>query len=108
MSISNHTPLPWSIRPKQFDDWGYIRGANGDIACCARGADDMQFDAHRTAGTDPYQANADLIVCSVNAVPGLVKALEEIGYIDDFLDADSAKRMLGIARDALATYRKDS
>jgi len=52
------------------------------------------------------EANAARII-QTNQIPALVKALEEIGYIDDFLDADSAKRMLGIARDALAAYRKD-
>jgi len=29
------------------------------------------------------------------------KALEEIGYYDDFLDADAAKKMLCIARDVI-------
>jgi hypothetical protein len=84
---AEHTPLPWSIRPNKFDDWGFIRGADGQtLACIARGADDKEFDGHRRDGTDPYQANADLIVHSVNAIPNLIAALEPFAKLIDRYD----------------------
>jgi len=74
--VSEHSPLPWSIRPHDYDDWGWIRAANGDLACVAKGDRSDTWFAHREAGTDPAQANADLIVNSVNLLPELVMALE--------------------------------
>lgn len=110
MSEDKHTPLPWAIRPNRFDDWGYIRGANGDVACCARGADDKSFDEHRRDGTDPYAANAALIVRSVNSLPALVKALEEIAntFGDSWMAGCLERRIGDKARGALAAYRGES
>lgn len=76
--MAEHSPLPWAIRPHQYDDWGFVRGADGHIACIARGEGIDTHDAHRSAGTDPYQANAALIVKAVNAHEALVKALQRI------------------------------
>ena len=105
---AQHTPLPWSIRPNKFDDWGFIRGADGQtLACVARGQEEKEFDWHRSHGTDPYQANADLIVHSVNAVPGLIVALEEIAATDQYPDhEDSAAELREIARAALAKVKQ--
>lgn len=125
MSDEMHTPLPWSIRPNKFDDWGYIRGSDGEIACCARGLQDdgKSFDDYRRDKIDPYQANAALIVRSVNALPALVNALEQIaacsicGYslngkesFDDLATMISGfnsalQKRVNIARAALASVR---
>jgi len=75
--MSEHTPTPWFVSTKKFDDWGWIRGADGAIACVARGGDDKEFDEHRRDGTDPYAANAAFIVKAVNNHDALVKALKE-------------------------------
>lgn len=71
--MTEHTPTPWEYRPHQYDDWGYIRGRRPEIGSCvgslaaiARGADGKSYDEHRAAGTDPYAANALLIVEAVN------------------------------------------
>src|SRR6185436_5762173 len=65
-AMSETTPTPWAIRPNRFDDWGYIRGADGETACIARGHSDKSFDEHRKDKTDPYEPNARLIVEAVN------------------------------------------
>jgi len=70
-----HTPTPWAYRPKEYDDWGFIRGPDGGVACIARGETSETHDAHRAAGTDPYGPNALLIVKAVNNHDALVKAL---------------------------------
>lgn len=99
----DHTPTPWMWA------WRDDETAPASIFSMVK-----EGHAYAVAMCPRYQTperwveDAKLIVRSVNAVPALIKALEEIGYIDDFLDADSAKRMLGIARDALAAYQKDS
>jgi hypothetical protein len=81
--LSGATPGPWEYRPEPYDDWGFIRGpkkqsdligAYRPIAAIARDSDvtSADMDAHRFAGTDPYQANGQLIVTAVNALPGLI------------------------------------
>ena len=74
--MSENSALPWAIRPRRYDDWGFIRGSDGSMACIARGDSSETYDAHRSAGTDPCQANATLIVRAVNAHAELVAALE--------------------------------
>lgn len=70
--------LPWAYRPHEFDDWGWIRDAAGNLAACARGEkDDKSHDAHRADKTDPYGENAALIVRAVNNHEALVETLQE-------------------------------
>lgn len=68
------TPGPWAYRPEHLDDWGYIRSTvidnpalKGKVVATTRGDDHDTFDAHREAGTDPYEANGRFIVALVNA-----------------------------------------
>jgi len=75
--MSERTPTPWAYRPKKYDDWGFIRGADGDVACVARGETSEPHDAHRAAGTDPYGPNAAFIVKAVNNHDQLVEALTQ-------------------------------
>lgn len=69
---------PWEYRPREHDDWGIIRGsakifddggAGPPVAVSkpvwSEGGYD--FDAHRSAGTDPMEANGRFIVELVNA-----------------------------------------
>lgn len=84
--LANASPLPWAYRPFEHDDWGYIRGPekDGDIGryrpIVARAHDSEvpyeDHDKHRAAKTDPYGPNAELIVAAVNALPGLLRALQ--------------------------------
>lgn len=70
--------LPWAYRPREFDDWGFIRDASGDLAACARGDKGRRsHDGHRAAGTDPYGDYAAFIVQAVNNHDALVQALRE-------------------------------
>lgn len=78
--MSEHTPTPWVIRPERHDDWGWIRGADGELACIARHHDRKDDDKHRMDKTDPYAANAALIVKAVNNHERLVKAVQDLLY----------------------------
>ena len=76
-----HTPLPWSVRPQELDDWGIIRGSNGHLACIARQPvynDDESLNEHRKNKTDPSHANAALIVRAVNSFEPMKEALENL------------------------------
>lgn len=68
------TPGPWAYRPEHLDDWGYIRSTvidnpvlKGKVVATTRGDGHETFDAHREAGTDPYEPNGRFIVALVNA-----------------------------------------
>jgi len=74
--MSEHTPTPWSLRPRTWDDWGWIRGADGELACIARRHDLKDDDKHRIDKTDPYQANAAFIVEAVNSYDALKHDIE--------------------------------
>ena len=60
-----HTPGPWAYRPHEFDDWGMVRGPQGEPITQAslncRHWSDEDLAAHRREGTDPVEANARLI-----------------------------------------------
>ena len=107
MNNTKHSPLPWIVRPYGFDDWGWIRGSDGNLACIARGHDDKPLDEHRHDGTDPYAANADLIVRSVNSIPDLVKALEELLRVsaEETCTHKEFGEAVAAARAALSKYR---
>jgi hypothetical protein len=68
----SHTPGPWDYRPMKWDDWGWVRARmGGEIVARAGGfAPREEQDRHRSAGTDPYEANARLIT----AAPDLYEA----------------------------------
>lgn len=61
--------LPLTYRPDPFDDWGWIRGADGKIAAVAkvRGSED-ELAEHRRNHTDPAEPVGRLIVEAVNAL----------------------------------------
>ncbi len=100
--MSDHTPTPW-IASNQ-----YLYAGNPERSLpIASGQHDWATD-RGGASHEEAVANAAFIVKACNSHDALVKALEEIGYIDDFLDANTAKRMLGIARDALSELCKNA
>lgn len=61
------TPTPWSYHQDKYDDWGWIHGPDGSLAAVARSSGEYDADEHRRNGTDPYEANARLIVEAVNS-----------------------------------------
>lgn len=78
LTVADHN-LPWVYRPRESDDWGWIRDADGDLAACARGKKgNKTLDGYRRDGTDPYGKYAAFIVKAVNNHDSLVKALADI------------------------------
>jgi hypothetical protein len=104
--MSEHAPTPWLIKPLSYDDWGWVRDANGRLACLARGADDKDPDQHRRDKTDPYQANAAFIVEAVNSHERLKADLDASRDVVKMLEGevrDNAAR-LESARKALEPF----
>jgi hypothetical protein len=83
------TPGAWAYRPDKYDDWGVVKSAPTPtehfpegIRCVLAQVRDNRFldeevlNAHRRAGTDPWQANARLIVLLRNNLDTIIAALE--------------------------------
>lgn len=74
------TPGPWLVRPREYDDWGWIRAEDGSLVVIGRGgtfAGDYDEHEHhlsdcRAKGIDPYGHNAALIAAARNALPALL------------------------------------
>lgn len=77
--MSDDRNLPWTYRPRHFDDWGWIRDASGDLAACARGdKEGKTHDEHRADKTDPYGDYAAFIVKAVNAHDALLAEIAKL------------------------------
>lgn len=78
-------PTPWVYMSKEFDDWGFIRNADGNLVAVAKwpalSADDL--DLIRAAGDDPARDTAAFIIRACNAHVALIDALKEA---DDVLE----------------------
>lgn len=83
------TKGPWAYRPDEYDDWGIVKsppfrpeGFDYDLRCVlARfrdpdALDDEILSRHRKAKTDPWAANAELVVTLRNNLPTIISALE--------------------------------
>lgn len=76
------TPAPWLVRPREHDDWGWIRAEDGSLVAIGRGGtfagDYDERERHlsvcRAMGIDPYGHNAALIAAARNALPALLAA----------------------------------
>lgn len=91
--IAKATPGPWAYRPREYDDWGFIRVAQADaegwqpiVALGRAGPVESDHDEHRRNKTDPYGPNAELIVAAINHLPALLDRLEAAERGVDFLD----------------------
>jgi hypothetical protein len=96
--MSDERNLPWTYRPRHFDDWGWIRDASGDLAACARGEKGGKtHDEHRADKTDPYGDYAAFIVEAVNSHDALVaenaKLREQLGKAIAERDAEHQKNI---------------
>lgn len=83
--IAKATPGPWAYRPREYDDWGFIRVAQADaegwqpiVALGRAGPVESDHDEHRRNKTDPYGPNAELIVAAINHLPALLDRLEAV------------------------------
>lgn len=47
------TPGPWKVRPKQYDDWGWVRAADGHLVA------DLYSQARREKSWEPAYASQD-------------------------------------------------
>jgi hypothetical protein len=102
-------PGPWVYRPHKNDDWGIVRVRDGNgypvaVARAGRHVTDEEYAAHRSAKTDPFEANARLIA----AAPDLLEALEELlkqhwEFRQYFEDVDSRARNMAHSAIAKAT-----
>ena len=119
------TSTPWSYRPEEHDDWGFIRGPERDfdwgrigpiVAISREGGTESSHDEHRRDKTDPYEPNGRLIVAAVNALPHLIaelttarEALTQIERLgsDGEHSGDRHARCRDIARTALRSGEKD-
>lgn len=82
--MAEHTPTPWSYRPHEHDDWGWIRANPRDgetigplvaITRSAKRETSEHWEEHRRNGTDPFQPNAAFIIKAVNNHEALVASL---------------------------------
>lgn len=70
---------PYQYRPLKYDDWGTVRGKDGQIVCHARGGwylTSEDEDKHRENKTDPYEDNARLFSASYELLE-LVKTIKK-------------------------------
>ena len=84
--IAEVTPLceratagPWVSRPNQYDDWGWIRDALGDLVVVARipfGMSGEDLNAHRMNGTDPTFNNRVFVEKSRTSLPRALSLLD--------------------------------
>lgn len=74
MSDVKHTPGPWAYRPNEFDDWGVVRSADGELVAAAKDSTIpfAALDDYRSRKVDPYEGNARLIA----AAPDLYRELQ--------------------------------
>lgn len=97
------TPGDWAYRPDPFDDWGIVKsppdrpeGFEYDLRCVLaqfrdpRRLDDDVLAEHRSAKTDPWQANAELVVYLRNHTPAIIGLLENLSTPSPDLKADNA------------------
>jgi hypothetical protein len=71
---------PWSYRSQPLDDWGIVR-VGRFVICQARDPnvlDGVDLAAHRRAGTDPWEANAQLIAHARTDIPALLAHIAEL------------------------------
>jgi hypothetical protein len=63
--------LPLAYRPHQYDDWGVLRDADGNLftqISWPRFGEEV-YAEHRKNGTDPYEQAAKMVMNAVNARP---------------------------------------
>lgn len=111
MSEEKHTPLPWRVEQGTDLIWGACNpdddSTYGMGYPIVVGRTDLGSWNRMYPDIDERMANAARIVRSVNALPAIVKALEEIAStFDESWLAGSLERRIGDkARAALATVR---
>lgn len=87
------TEGPWEYRPDKFDDWGLVKSPPREVGnyepplilrtVLAQIRDDRRLDEealneHRRAGTDPWEANARLVVFLRNNAQHYLSLMDEV------------------------------
>lgn len=87
------TEGPWAYRPDEFDDWGVVKSPPREVGnyepplilrtVLAQMRDDRRLDEetlseHRRAGTDPWEANARLVVFLRNSAQHYLSLMDEV------------------------------
>lgn len=111
--LAKATPGPWGYRSQENDDWGYVRGPKlpdgwSPIAAIGRaGRYDVNENAHRKAGTDPYGPNAAFIAAARNLLPALLSriAATDAARVADGVRIAELERTAKSLSDALLTVR---
>jgi hypothetical protein len=92
------------------DHWGWIRGADDELACIARRHDLKDDDKHRIDKTDPYAANAAFIVKAVNNHDALVDFMR---WVDSWVShpvgsysVAALDGLFGMTRDKIAALNR--
>lgn len=107
------TPGEWAYRPDEYDDWGIVKSAprevgNYDPPFIMRGVigqfrdpdarDEDTLKEHRRNGTDPWYANASLIVAARNSLPAMIAEIRELRAENARLKED-VRRQTSLAND---------
>jgi hypothetical protein len=69
--MTHELKLPLAYRPHQYDDWGVLRDADGNLftqISWPRFGEEV-YAEHRKNGTDPYEQAAKMVMNAVNARP---------------------------------------
>lgn len=91
-AINEGTPGELFYRPNRFDDWGYIRTADGEIfAVVRRPLDEEEADRHRRDKTDPFEPLARALMSALHPEPSA---------------ADTLSPATEVRREAIARLRK--
>src|SRR5574343_560425 len=87
------TEGPWEYRPDEFDEWGVVKSPPREVGnyepplilrtVLAQMRDDRRLDEdtlneHRRAGTDPWEANARLVVFLRNNAQHYLSLMDEV------------------------------
>ena len=79
---------PWGYRTQEFDDWGWVRAADGTTVGHAHGPlDEDDANRHRVAKTDQWEANARLIAAAPELYEALSKLANEVAAICSLAEA---------------------
>lgn len=112
MSEDKHTPLPWRVEQGADLIWGACDPDDQSPRGMGYAIVEGQRPGWKPYRPDPAEreANAALIVRSVNSLPALVKALEEIvdvkpGMVTDDELKIAVMKMRNVAICAIAAYR---
>ena len=107
--IADVTPLcekatarPWAYRPREFDDWGFVRSADGGLVARANWAWDEDLNKHRMEGTDPGEPNGTFIASARTSLPRALSLLDAA-----MKEAAAARKLANLTKGILDSANKE-